>query len=92
MVCIFSMFNMQAMGMGQDFSSADGTDTDVDERNYTNIDMFVKWRDVYRGESNYWVDSEEDLKSGKASLSRIFLHHKSIPLKSRSRSRVISAE
>jgi len=53
----------QAMGMGQDFSSADDTDTDVDETIvHTSIDKFDNWR----GETNYWGDSEEDLKSGKA--------------------------
>jgi len=58
----------QAMGMGQDFSSADDTDTDVDE------DMKVDERlkiDVEAGaiahmlESVYWGDSEDDVKMSK---------------------------
>ena len=51
------------MGIGQDFSSANDTDTDVDETIvHTNIDKF----DNCLGETNYQGDSEEDLKSGKA--------------------------
>eukprot|EP00092_Neocalanus_flemingeri_P026852 GFUD01029108.1.p1 GENE.GFUD01029108.1~~GFUD01029108.1.p1 ORF type:complete len:726 (+),score=117.49 GFUD01029108.1:126-2303(+) len=59
----------QAMGMGQDFSSADDTDTDVDED--MKLDERVKI-DVEAGaiahmlESVYWGDSEDDVKMSKS--------------------------
>ena len=61
------MLNMQAMGKGSDFSSADDTDTDAED---TKFDEGVR-NDFEAGaitellENVYWGDSENDIKMSK---------------------------